>query len=316
MEQACKVVFFGSSHHCLVTLEALIKNPAYRLVAVVTQPAKPVGRKQVITPTAVEVWALDHQIKVFKPLSWKREVSAKERARLAELGATVAVLSNYGKILPQSVIDIFPQGIVNIHPSLLPLHRGPAPAVGALLSGAAVSGTTIILLTAEMDAGPVLGSVEFAISADETQDSYYEKGFRLGTECLMALLPEYLIGRLVPTEQDHSQATYTKMLSRENGRIDWSKSAIEIAREVRAYDPWPGSWTDVFQGTDGLICFPEAMALRVGMPVLSTEVDADNLQQRRMKIHSGHLADGYFIPDLVQLEGETKRAFSSLKIQS
>lgn len=312
-----KVVFFGSSHHCLVTLEALDSDAQFELVAVVTQPPKPVGRKQVLTPTAVETWAVEHGIEVIKPASWKKDVSSAERQQLTELGATVGVLSNYGKILPQSVIDIFLKGIVNIHPSLLPKYRGPAPAVGVILNGEKISGTSIMLLSAEMDAGPVLGTVEFAVADQEIPETYYEKGFGLGTQKLMELLPKYLDGALQLTEQDDVQATYTKMLKKEDGKIDWTKSTEEIERMVRAYTPWPGTWTEVFIEEDGnQIIINSAMATKIGLEQQDLRKDLTTTPQvtKRLKVLKGYTEAGLFVPEEVQLEGATVSLWEKFKV--
>jgi methionyl-tRNA formyltransferase len=314
-----KVVFFGSSPHCVVTLDALESDERYSVVAVVTQPAKPVGRKQVVMPTAVESWALERGVEVLKPVSWKKDVSVAERARLMELGAEVGVLSNYGKILPQSVIDIFPRGIVNIHPSLLPLHRGPAPAVGAILSGEKISGTTIMLLSAQMDAGPVLGTVEIEVADDETAETYYQKGFGLGTQKLMEILPKYLDGLIAPIEQNHDKATYTKMLTRDDGRIDWTRSAVEIERQMRAYTPWPGIWTEeVYRSKGGLILSKE-MAKKTGVVREiadgtfwggQNEWQMTEIKKLRLKILSGQVWGEFFVPVEVQLAGEARQSWT------
>lgn len=310
------LVFFGSSPFSLVTLKALSADPRYRIVSVVTQPAKPVGRKQIVTPTAVETWALEHGVEVLKPLSWKMSLSEKERSRLQEIGATVGILSNYGKILPQSVIDIFPNGIVNIHPSLLPKHRGPAPAVGAILSGDYKSGTSIMLLSAEMDAGPIIGVVDFDLARDEIPATYYEKGFRLGTEKLLEVMPLYLNGDLKPMDQDHSNASYTKMLTREDGKIDWTESIEVIERIIRAYTPWPGTWTEVFKDNMGRVSFDQTMALRLGLPPQSTSTDFSMLKQMRMKVISAHIDNDKLVLDRVQLEGDLQRSFIDLPLVS
>lgn len=307
-----RLVFFGSSHHCLVTLNALQDSGGYQIAAVVTQPPKPVGRKQILTPTAVENWAVEHNVEVIKPVSWKKELSGNERQRLTDLGAEVGVLSNYGKILPQSVIDIFPKGIVNIHPSLLPKYRGPAPAVGAILNGDTVSGTSIMLLSAEMDAGPVLGTVEFDVMDDEVPETYYEKGFRLGTEKLLEVLPQYLDGSLEPVAQDPSRATYTNMLKKEDGKIDWTKSALEIDRHVRAYTPWPGTWTEVQVGESHLLVLPMEMQHKIGVFNQISDLRSQilDLKTLRLKILRGHVDGESFVPDEVHLEGAQRQPWA------
>ncbi len=303
-----KVVFFGSSHHSLPALEALAANELYEIVGVVSQPDKPVGRKQVMTPTPVSAWATKNNVALMTPDSWRKDVAAIERLR--ELKADVGVLAIYGKILPQEIIDIFPHGIVNIHPSILPKLRGPAPAVGAILSGEPVSGVAIMLLVQEMDAGPVLGITEFEVSPVEVPETYYDKGFRLGTELLMELLPKYLNGEIKGTEQDESQATYTYRLSRDNGKIDWNQSAEEIERMIRAYTPWPGTWTEVFVDNEGNLLLEKEMAERLNLPVNSG--DWDGVHKMRMKVLSAVLEENELDLDMVQMEGEKPVAFHDL----
>ncbi|GIW59291.1 MAG: methionyl-tRNA formyltransferase [Patescibacteria group bacterium] len=307
-----KLVFFGSSAYCLVTLNGL-RDAGYEIVAVVTQPPKPVGRKQMITPTAVELWAMAHGVEVIKPESWRGTRAADELQRLKDLACEVAILSVYGKILPQSVIEIFPKGIVNIHPSLLPAHRGPAPAVGAILSGEKTSGTSVMLLSAEMDAGPVLGQIEFDVTELEVPDTYYKKGFALGTVKLLEVLPKYLSGELQPQEQDHTKATYTKMLTREDGEIDWSESAELIERKVRAYTPWPGTWTIVRQGEENVIYLSSLMADKIGLEA-QTSAEEVNLSPRRMKVLNAKLIDDLLKLEKVQLEGELAKNFDELRL--
>jgi methionyl-tRNA formyltransferase len=309
-----KLIFFGSSGHCLVTLDGLRDN-GYEIVAVVTQPPKPVGRKQLITPTAVELWAQEHGVEVIKPESWRGEKAAKELERLKELNCEIAVLSVYGKILPQNVIEVFPKGIVNIHPSLLPAYRGPAPAVGAILAGEKTSGTSIMLLSAEMDAGAVLGQIEFEIAESEVPQTYYEKGFALGTAKLLEILPKYLRGELQPVEQDHTRATFTKMLSRNDGEIDWSEPMELIERKVRAYTPWPGTWTMIKQGQDGIVYVPKLMAKKIGLE-LNGRTEEPHVCLRRMKILNAKLEEGILKLGQVQLEGDLMKDFEELRLNN
>jgi methionyl-tRNA formyltransferase len=303
-----KIVYFGSSHHSLPTLEALHKDERYEIVGVVSQPDKPVGRKQILTPTPVSRWAQEHNVLLLAPNSWKKDTEALEKLR--GLKADVGVLAIYGKILPQNVIDAFPKGIVNIHPSILPKYRGPAPAVGVILNGEKRSGVAIMLLVAEMDAGPVLAISEFDVSPTETPETYYEKGFQIGTETLIDILPKYMTGELRGQEQDHSQATYTYRLSRDNGKIDWSKSSEEIERMIRAYTPWPGTWTEVWMTTEGAIKFEREMSDRLELPF--DEGNWDGVHRKRMKVLSAVLEKGSLALDKVQIEGETPVSFDSL----
>lgn len=312
-----RVVYFGSSHHSLPTLEALNSNADYELVAVVSQPDKPMGRKQVITPTPVSQWANEHGIELLTPKSWKKiDESIGENVnvrRLKELKPDFAVLTYYGRILPQSVIDVFPKGIVNIHPSLLPKYRGPTPGNMVIMNGDMVSGVSIMLLAQEQDAGPVLAQKEFEVSPMEIPETYYEKGFRIGTEVLMEVLPKYLSGELTPYKQDHNQATHTPLLSRDDGKIDWSWSVEALERKVRAFTPWPGTWTEVWEDHEGKLHFPQEMREKIGLKSESKdELDWNGVTKKRFKIISAFMQDGMLALDDVQIEGDVVKKFSEL----
>ncbi len=312
-----RVVFFGSSQHSLPALDALYADQLYEIVAVVTQPDKPVGRKQIITPTPVSVWAKEKNIEIIPAKSWKKiDEGLGENNNvhhLKELKPDFGVLVYYGRILTQAVIDIFPQGIVNTHPSLLPKYRGATPGQMVIYNGETVSGVSIMLLEASQDTGPVLAQEKFDVAPNETPDTYYVKGFKIGTELLMKVLPDYLDGKLVPQPQDHTQATNTPLLSRDNGKIDWSQSAGQIERMVRAFAPWPGTWTEVWEEQDGKIHLPDDMRIALGMPPHGRE-NWDGVTKKRMKVISVFLNGEQLVLDEVQIESETKTSFSSINL--
>jgi methionyl-tRNA formyltransferase len=220
------------------------------------------------------------------------------------------VLAVYGKILPQALLDVFLKGIVNIHPSLLPKYRGPAPAPFVIKNGETVSGIAIMLLAAAMDAGPVLKMATFEVSPSETPATYYEKGFALGTQLLIDVLPAYLEDTITPVAQDDTQATYTHMLSREDGKIDWGLSSGEIERMVRAFTPWPGTWTEVWEDTNGKLYLDELMRERLGLPVDHTTWPS--VKGKRLKVLEASLEMDTLVLNKVQIEGETAISFSKL----
>jgi methionyl-tRNA formyltransferase len=303
-----KIVYFGSSEYGVATIEALLKDGRYELVGVVSQSDKPVGRKQIVTPTPVSAWALEHGVELLRPTSWKKDLEALEK--LKSLKADVGVLSYYGKILPQNVLDVFPHGIVNIHPSMLPKYRGATPGPGVILNGETKTGVSIMILVQEMDAGPVLAQEEFDVSLTEIPETYYKKGFEIGNRLLIDVLPKYLSGEVKGFEQDDSLATYSGPLSRDNGKIDWNKSAVEIERMVRAYTPWPGTWTEVFIDNEGKIHLEKEMAERLNLPFENK--DWDGVHRKRMKILSAVLEGDQLVLDKVQMEGEKPVSFEKL----
>jgi len=156
--------------------------------------------------------------------------------------AEMAVLVAYGKIIPQEVIDIFPRGIINIHPSLLPLHRGPTPIESVILAGEAETGVSLMQLAKEMDSGPLYAQSTLQLSGTETKQVLADKLLDLGSSMLITELPSILDGHMSPMPQD-AQATYDKQITKDMGLIDWTKPADQLEREIRAYAGWPGSRT-------------------------------------------------------------------------
>src|SRR3989344_2374529 len=234
------IVFFGTPHFVIPVLETLVSLP-YRLAAVVTVPDKPQGRKQGLVPPPVKEWAQNHTIIAFQP----EKLDGIFVATLQKLNPTIGIIAAYGCIIPKSVLDVFPKGVLNIHPSMLPRWRGPSPVQTAIAAGDTTTGVSIMLTDEYMDHGPVLIQQETALNGTETGSELTEKLFRSGAELLKQTLPRWLDGKIVPREQDHAQMTSTKILKRENGRLDFSKSAEELRRLVRAYTPWPGTFFEL-----------------------------------------------------------------------
>ena len=164
---------------------------------------------------------------------------------LAALGAPLAVLVAYGKIIPQSLLDLFPLGIVNIHPSLLPLHRGSTPLESVILEGATSTGVSLMRLSAKMDAGPVYAQQTVPLNGNESKQILADDLATIGAELLTRHLPEILNGTLASSEQDEAAATYDQPLSKAHAQLDWGKPAMQLEREIRAYAGWPRSSGDI-----------------------------------------------------------------------
>ncbi len=220
-------------------LEALVHG-GYEVVAVITTPNTPVGRKQTLTPSPVKLAAQKLGLKVLQPENLK-EVS---QVASYKLEASVGVVVSYGKIIPQTVIDLFPLGLLNIHASLLPKYRGPSPIQHALLSGDSETGVTIIKIDEKIDHGPILKKVTFRHPVSESYEKVEDSLAKLGADLLIKTLPDYLAGKIKPQPQDDSQATFTKIITKEDGKIDWHKEAKEIYNQFRAFHKWPGIWTE------------------------------------------------------------------------
>ncbi len=232
-------LYFGTPEFSRIVLEELLKS-GLKPAAVITAPDKPVGRKQVLTASSVAAFASKNGIEVLKPEKIKPPEFIE---KLRSFEPDFIIVAAYGKIIPQAILDIPKHGAINVHPSLLPQWRGASPIPYTIVNGDSKTGVTIMLMDAEMDHGPILVQEEVALRGDETTTTLTAQLARLGGQMLGRVVPDWLAGNITPTEQDHDAATFTKILTKEDGRIDWSKSAVEIERQVRAFDPWPGAWT-------------------------------------------------------------------------
>jgi len=239
------VVFFGTSDFSVPSLRALLADARFNVVAVVTKPDAPIGRHQVMTPPPVKVLAQEHIVKVLQFEKIKTEETYEIlRSAQDDNPADAFVIVSYGKIIPQRILDLPKHGCINVHGSLLPRWRGASCVQSAIASGDEKTGITIMLLDAEMDHGPVIAQVETAIGSDETGGQLHDRLAELGAATLPDSLDDYLQGKIKPQEQDYTAATACKILTRNDGRIDWQKPAQEINRLVRAFNPWPGTWTE------------------------------------------------------------------------
>ena len=233
-----KIFFFGTSAFAVPALEALIQN-AYTPVSVVTNPDEPAGRKRLLTPPPIKILAEQHGIRIFQPekLDDARFVSEIPRADLF-------IVAAYGKIIPASMLAMPKFGALNIHPSLLPRYRGPSPIQSAILSGDPETGVTIMQMDERMDHGPIVARSKIQMANGKlTYPILHDRLAELGAHLLIETLPRWINGAITPTPQDDARATYCKLLTKDDGRIDWTKSAEELERMVRAFQPWPGTWT-------------------------------------------------------------------------
>lgn len=232
-----RVVFMGSPDFALPILRSLAAN--YHLIGVVTQPDRPAGRGQQLTPPPVKSLAQDLGLEFIQPERLRRPESF---ALLQAWAPDLIVVAAFGQILRQNVLDLPRLGCINVHASLLPRWRGAAPIQAALLHGDAVSGTSIMKLDAGVDTGPVLARRELEILPDDTCASLSARLAETGAGLLIETLPGYLAGELTPVAQDETQATYTSMIQKEEGLLDFSQAAQALANRVRAFNPWPGAY--------------------------------------------------------------------------
>jgi len=235
-----KIIFMGTPQFSVPILSGLIDN--YDVVAVVTQPDKKVGRKQKIVPSPIKELALENKIKVLQPERVKSNTAFIERIK--DLSPDLIVVAAYGFILPQELLEIPKYAVINVHASLLPKYRGPSPIQTVILNGDNQTGVTIMLVNAKMDEGDILSQQQADIADNETFVSLHDKLSILGAHLLIDTLPKYLNKEISPQKQDDKKATYCKLITKEDGRIDWSQPAQKIERQVRALNPWPGTWTE------------------------------------------------------------------------
>ena len=256
-----RVVFLGSPEFALPALRRLIASE-HEVVAVVTQPDRPAGRGRGLRPPPVKELAQAHGLPVLQPKS----VNGSDALdAIRALKPDALIIAAFGQILKQPLLDIPKRGSLNVHASLLPKYRGAAPVAGALLAGEETAGVTIMEVVLALDAGPVVAQRSLAIEPDDTTGTLTQKIAELGADLLVDVLPAWERREITPQPQNDAQATYVRPVRREDATIDWSLSAEEVWRRVRAYNPWPVATTAV----DG-----EALRILAAWP-LDREADVE-----------------------------------------
>ncbi|HEY3823664.1 MAG TPA: methionyl-tRNA formyltransferase [Bryobacteraceae bacterium] len=238
-----RVIFLGTPEFAVPTLERIIAA-GHTVSLVVTQPDRPKGRKQELIPSPVKAAALRHRIPVYQP---ERIRHSETLARLGELSPEAMVVVGYGQIIPQSIIDLAPLGVINVHASLLPELRGAAPIQWSIARGFKRTGVTTMRIDAGLDTGDILLQWETPIGPDETAVDLSTRLAAAGADLLVRTLADLCAGTIQPRAQEHSRATYAPILKKEDGRIDWSNPAQQIHDLIRGFQPWPGAHTS-FRG--------------------------------------------------------------------
>lgn len=236
--QKYSVIFFGTHEFAVTILQKLLEANTLEVVCVITQPDEPVGRKHVLTPPPVKIFAEKYNIPVLQPHSLKSFILP-----VFDNQVDLHIVAQYGKIIPKNIIEAPKFGTLNVHTSLLPKYRGASPIQFALLHGETETGVTIMKMDEGMDTGPILLQKKIAILKDETYLELNSRLAEVGANLLLETLPQYIDGSLLPVPQKESEMTLTKLLSREDGKIDWTKTSSEIYNQFRALTPWPGVWT-------------------------------------------------------------------------
>lgn len=236
-----RIVFMGTPDFAVPTLTALIEDSKMNVVAVVTQPDRPAGRGNKLRQSPVKQLALQHNLPVFQP------EKLRGKAVMAELRGYAPdfhVVAAYGQILRQAVLDLPTYGSVNVHASLLPRWRGAAPIQAAILAGDTETGITIMQMDAGLDTGPMLSKASVPIEADDTGQSLHDKLAVLGGPLLISTLHGIVDRTVQAVAQDDDAATYAPRIQKDDGRLDWTRPAAHIDRWVRAFYPWPGTFTE------------------------------------------------------------------------
>jgi methionyl-tRNA formyltransferase len=271
MKPEIKIIFFGTPDYVIPILERL--NKTYKVVAVVTQPPKEVGRKKVRTFSAVDSWAHKKKIQVITNLNIRDFPEAN-----------LGVVASYGKIIPIHVINYFANGILNIHPSLLPKYRGASPIQSQIVDNVTQTGVTVIKMDAKMDHGPIISQFAEQIDKTDTNETLRNRLFERSAQFLVDLIPNYLSKKITPKPQDETQATFTKIISREDGFVTpatFTENPEKVERMIRAYKPWPGVYTII--------------------------------NNKRLRILEVHMENNKLILDKVQIEGKKQVSFEEFK---
>jgi len=227
----------GTPEFAVPSFEALVGR--YEVAGVFTQPDRTAGRGRRLSESPVKKAAVARGIPVFQPEKLSEPASF---ARLSELAPDFIVVAAYGRILRNDVLALPPHGCVNVHPSLLPRHRGASPVAGAILAGDTVTGVTIMVMDEGTDTGPILSQEQMPVLPDDTTGTLTARLAASGANLLIRTLPSYLEGTMKPQPQEDSRATYTKATTKEDAHLDWALPAKDLWLRVRGYNPWPGAF--------------------------------------------------------------------------
>lgn len=234
-----KIIYMGTPDFAVPCLERLVRD-GFDVCCVVTQPDKPQGRKQVLTPSDVKVKALELGLEVYQPATLRTDDAYEY---LKKFEPDYIIVAAYGKILPENILDLPKYACINVHGSLLPKYRGAAPIQRSVLAGDKVTGVTTMLMAQGLDTGDMLLKAEYEIGENETSGEVFDALAAMSPELLIETIDKFTKGEIIPEKQNESEATHAAMLSKEEAVIDWSKSAAEIHNLIRGMAPWPIAYT-------------------------------------------------------------------------
>ena len=267
-----RALFMGTPQFAAPALDALHASPAVAVAAVCTPPDRRRGRGQTLAPTPVKQRALDLGLPVIQPPTLRTPDAV---ANLASYNPDIIIVAAYGQLLPPELLNLPLLGCLNLHPSLLPRHRGPSPVAGAILAGDATTGVSIMRLDAGMDTGPVIAQQERPILPQDDAAALTAALFRDGANLLNKIIPQWAAGAIAAIPQDDAQATYTAKIERADGQADWNLPAAQLARMQRAYTPWPGLYTR-WNGKELKLLAVAAIPGRAAPGLVVTPPDSDS----------------------------------------
>ncbi|NMC51200.1 methionyl-tRNA formyltransferase [Candidatus Kuenenbacteria bacterium] len=236
-----KIIFFGTSEFAATILKKLHQSNICDIPLVVTQPDEPKGRQQLLAPPPIKEAARNLDLSFIQP----KKLDHDFEKIIKTVNADAFIVVAYGKIIPKSILDLPTLGCINIHPSLLPLYRGPSPIQTSLLNGDKKTGTTIMVLDEKMDHGPILKQIDYPISPNDTFITLSKKLAEASAELLIDIFLDFYNNKIKPQQQDHTRATYTKIIERKDGQIDWSNTAQKIYDQWRAFILWPNIFSHI-----------------------------------------------------------------------
>jgi methionyl-tRNA formyltransferase len=306
MKNKPRVVFMGSGEIGIPTLQWLACASTVDLTAVVTQPDKPVGRSQTLSPPAPKKLAFELGLPVLQPVKVRRP---EEVDRIADLAPDLIVVMAYGQILPKRLLELPTLACLNLHASILPRHRGAAPVQAAILAGDRETGLTVMYMAAGLDTGDILLIKSIPIRHRETGGSLHDRLATLGPEALGAAIEQILSNNALRIPQEESKATYASKLDRESGRIDWLKDCWYQDRLIRAMNPWPGAYTLVRDSHDAV----KKLKVHRALPIHRSSGEPGSISgisNRGIQVACG---EGGLLLLEVQIEG--KRAMPAAEFQ-
>lgn len=294
MNKPIKIVFAGTPDFAVPFLEGLFNDSNFSICGVITQPDKPIGRKQELTAPPIKLLATKHQITVWQPEKLRDNADILEE--LKKVGAELLVVVAYGQILPQAILNLFPLGAINVHPSLLPKYRGASPIQSAILNDEEKTGISIMLMDAKMDHGPILAQEEVFLDGTETNESLHGLAAIKGVPLLVKTIKDFADKKISGIAQNDAEATFCRTINKEEARINWSDSAKKISAQVRGLYPWPVAWT-TFNGKR-LKIFPP---IEVVESVDKAAIGSITIDNGKIRVQCGQ---GAIMINKVQLEGK------------